>query len=52
MKTTGERKMLKKERHLQGKGNLKQGKSTHGTTERGYREIQREQLGFVLEGGV
>ncbi len=51
MKTTGERKMLKKERHLQGKGNLKQEKPAH-ETQRGYREIQREQLGFVLEGGV
>ena len=51
MKSTGERKMLKKERHLQEKRNLKLGKTLH-ETKRGYRESERETLGFVLEGGV
>ncbi|HTZ40991.1 MAG TPA: hypothetical protein VMB77_12580 [Syntrophales bacterium] len=51
MKTTRERRILKRDSHLQIKRNQKQGK-TMQETHRGTGEFQRERLGFVLESGV
>jgi len=51
MKTTTERKTLKRERHFPEKSNLKESKSIQEKSrDRG--EFHRDSIGYVLESGV
>ena len=51
MKTTTERKTLKKERHFQVKRSLKENKPMQEKS-RSRGEFHRERIGYVLESGV
>jgi len=51
MKTTNDRKTLKRERDFQVKLSLKDKKSMQETS-RGRGEFHREKIGYVLESGV